>query len=384
MGASGGSAALAGVRVAWSPDCLRHDPESEIWVGVRWPATEVAARLENTISAAVDAGAQLVDVTPADLATALDRLVEVHDPALVAHLRAVHAEWQAAGMPERSGQSRVVPYVFPTEAMLDGLPLRRPVAVHARSGQYCYDTMTLVGPGTWPAAHAAAAAAVRAAALAAQGGPAGGRLTFAALRPPGHHVTRAAYGGSCYLNNAAVAVAELLARGASRVAVVDLDAHHGNGTQQIFYDRPDVSYASVHVDPGAGWFPHYAGFADETGTGAGRGSTLNVPLAPGSDDGPWLAAVDRLVEATAAFGPDALVVSLGVDAEAGDPESPLEVSPAGYHQAGRRLAALAAAGPGSRPGGMPVVAVQEGGYRLETVGPLVVGTLAGLAGTFPP
>jgi acetoin utilization deacetylase AcuC-like enzyme len=197
------------------------------------------------------------------------------------------------------------------------------------------------------------------------------RVVYALCRPPGHHVTRDGYGGSCYLNNAAVAVQGLREAGAERVAVVDLDAHHGNGTQAIFYARGDVFYGSVHVDPGAGWFPHYAGFADETGIDGGKGCTLNVPVAPGSGDGEWLDAVGRMVEAAERFAPDALVVSLGVDAAEADPESPLEVSLGGYRAAGERLSGLAAS--------VPTVAVQEGGYDLDTIGPLVVAALSGLS-----
>src|SRR4029079_13834678 len=120
------------------------------------------------------------------------------------------------------------------------------------------------------------------------------RSAYALVRPPGHHATRRAFGGSCYLNNAAVAAQRLRDNGLSRVAVVDIDAHHGNGTQAIFYDRSDVFYSSLHVDPGAGWFPHYAGFADERGRGEGEGSTYNLPLAPGTGDGAWLAGIDEL------------------------------------------------------------------------------------------
>jgi acetoin utilization deacetylase AcuC-like enzyme len=153
-----------------------------------------------------------------------------------------------------------------------------------------------------------------------------------------------------------------------RVAVVDLDAHHGNGTQSLFYDRSDVLYGSVHVDPAAGWFPHYVGFADETGRGAGASCTRNEPLPPGTGDLEWVGAVERLTTEVARSGASALVVSLGVDAAADDPESPLQVTADGYRDAGRRLAAL----------GLPTVAVQEGGYHLDTLGGLVVATLAGL------
>ena len=180
-------------------------------------------------------------------------------------------------------------------------------------------------------------------------------------------MTRAAYGGSCYLNNAAMAAQALRAAGHERVAVVDVDAHHGNGTAAIFYERADVFYGSLHVDPGAGWFPHVVGFADETGSGEGLGTTLNVPLSPGSGDAVWLASIGEIASAVASYGARALVVSLGVDAAAADPESPLQVSVDGYRRGGEILAGL----------GLPTVHVQEGGYDLGSIGALVSGFLAG-------
>ena len=198
----------------------------------------------------------------------------------------------------------------------------------------------------------------------------GARAAYAAVRPPGHHVGRATYGGSCHLNNAACAAQHLVDRGGARVGIVDIDAHHGNGTQEVFWARGDVWFGSVHVDPGAGWFPHTAGFEDERGAGYGDGANRNLPLAPGSGDGEWLRAVDRLLAEVVAHGVEALVVSLGVDAAAGDPESPLEVSRSGFAQAGRNLA-----GPG-----LPTVFVQEGGYDLDTLGDLVIAVLDGFEG----
>jgi acetoin utilization deacetylase AcuC-like enzyme len=149
--------------------------------------------------------------------------------------------------------------------------------------------MTLIGPGSWEAIRAAADAALTAAGQV----HAGERISYALCRPPGHHAGPDGYGGSCYLTNAALAAQELRRLGASRVAIIDIDAHHGNGTQAIFYGRPDVFYGSVHVDPGAGWFPHYMGFADERGSGSGAGSNRNLPLAPRTGDEEWLAAVER-------------------------------------------------------------------------------------------
>ena len=235
---------------------------------------------------------------------------------------------------------------------------RDPAAVWARPGHFAYDTMTLVGPGTWEAARAAVDCALTAVDLVLAGEP----VAYACTRPPGHHAARGCYGGSCYLNNAAVAAAALVAGLEGPVAVLDIDAHHGNGTQEIFYERPDVLVGSVHVDPGAGWFPHFLGFADETGDGTNR----NLPLPPGTGDEPWLAAVAELAEW--AKGLAGLVVALGVDAAAGDPESPLEVSERAFRSAGALLGGL----------GLPTVVVQEGGYDLQRIGPLVREALLGL------
>jgi acetoin utilization deacetylase AcuC-like enzyme len=350
-----------GVPLVWSDECLRHDPQAEVWVGVRTVGTEVAERAVVIRDAVLAAGGLLVEAQPHDDTV----LLQVHDAALLHHLRTVSDDWVAAGFPVDPGQDRVVPYVFPTEGMLGGVPMRVPTAVHARAGRYCYDTMTLVGPGTWEAARAAVDAALTAVELVTRTGQ---RTAYALCRPPGHHASREWFGGSCYLNNAAVAAQALRGSGHERVAVVDLDAHHGNGTQALFYDRADVFYGSLHVDPGAGWFPHYVGFAEETGTGPGAGATRNEPLAPGTADIAWLDAVERLRDAAADHGSTALVVSLGVDAAADDPESPLQVTADGYHRAGALLARL----------GLPTVAVQEGGYHLSTLGPLVVAALDGL------
>ena len=350
------------VPVVWNEDCLRHDPAGEVWLGVREPGTEVAERALALRDALAAAGAPVVAARPHDDTV----LRAVHDPALLDHLAGIWAAWEEAGYPAEHGRDRVVPYVFPTPAMLAGLPARVPPAPHGRAGAYCYDTMTLIGPGSWEAIRGAADAALTAAELVG----AGTRLAYALCRPPGHHATRSAYGGSCYLNNAAIAAQALRDAGAGRVAIIDIDAHHGNGTQMIFYGRADVYYGSLHVDPGAGWFPHYAGYASERGTGPGEGANRNLPLPPGTGDAGWLAALGLLCAEAAACRPDALVISLGLDAAAADPESPLQVSEAAYREAGRRLAALG-----------PAVLVQEGGYDLATLGGLAVAALSGAAGS---
>ena len=340
--------------VTWSEAHRLHGPERAVWVGVPIDADALPERADPIRAALARAGAEIVAARPHPD----DGLLAVHDPGLVEFLRSASDDWKAGGMPAESGQADVVGYIFPTPGLLGGLEPLVPSALSARTGAWCFDTMTAVTPGTWEAARGAVDASLTAADLVLQGASA----AYACCRPPGHHVTRSAFGGSCYLNNAAIAAQYLSAHGFARVALLDIDAHHGNGAQAIFWERHAVLTASVHVDPAAGWFPHFLGFEAESGA-----ANLNVPLAPGSGDDTWLAGVDRLVDAARAHGSDALVVALGVDAAASDPNSPLAVSKDGYNEAGRRLGGL----------GLPTVLVQEGGYVLETIGPLVRATLEG-------
>ncbi len=347
--------------VVWSPRTLEHDPRREVWVGVATPATEVAERVTVIRDELVRAGCPLLEAAPHD-DVALRR---VHGEGLLDFLRTAAARWAAGPYADLVGQDRVVPYLFPTPAMTAGLPARPATAVHAEAGRHAYDTTTLVGPGTWEAARAAVDCALQASELVLDGAS----LAYALCRPPGHHATPDGFGGSCYLNSAAVAAQRLRDGGARRVGVVDLDAHHGNGTAAVFYARADVLYGSVHVDPAAGWFPHVVGHADETGTGEGGGATRHVVLAEGAGDRAWLRAVADLAGWVVEAGCDALVVSLGVDAAADDPESPLLVTADGYHRAGALLGRT----------GLPAVVVQEGGYHLPTLGGLVRTYLEGHA-----
>jgi acetoin utilization deacetylase AcuC-like enzyme len=346
--------------VVWSERHRLHEPGGEVWVGVRTPGTEIPARAERIREALADAGARFVDA----VAQPDEAALAVHDPALVSYLAGAWAGWEAAGLTVDPGQDRVVPYIVPHPDLLSDRAPAVPVAPSARAGYFAYDTMTLIGPGTWEAARAAIDTAVTAADLVI----AGERGAYACCRPPGHHATRASFGGSCYLNNSAAAAARLREGLGAPVAVIDIDAHHGNGTQAIFYEDPEVLVGSLHVDPGAGWFPHFLGFAGETGAGAGAGANRNLPVAPGSGDAPWLEAIAALAAWAREGGARALVVALGVDAAGGDPESPLEVSADGLRAAGRTLGAL----------GLPTVAIQEGGYDLDAIGGLVYGTLTGL------
>lgn len=351
--------AESAVPVVWSEATFAHRPDREVWIGMPMDGSELPERVTVIEKALRRAGHPFLAPTEhGDKAFA-----SVHSPELVEHLSTAYDQWVGGGFVEH-GQDRVVPYFFPTAAMLGAIEPTTATSIHARAGQFCFDTMTTLGPGSWEAIRSAADCALTATDVVLAGEA---RQVYALCRPPGHHVTANAFGGSCYLNNAALAAQALVAGGHDRVAVIDVDAHHGNGTASIFYERAEVFYGSVHVDPAAGWFPHVVGHAGETGRGDGDGSTLNVPLAPGSGDAPFLDGVRALADAAQQHRATALVVSLGVDAAADDPESPLQVTRDGYGQAGAFLL---------QGLDLPTVLVQEGGYHLPTLGELVAAFLA--------
>jgi acetoin utilization deacetylase AcuC-like enzyme len=346
--------------VVWTDRHRGHRPGGGYWLGVRQEADEQPDRGDALRDGLAAAGHDVVDAP--DLG--LDPILAVHDTDYVEFMSRAYASWVAEGHLVDPGQPDVVPYLFATAPFARRhVAGRRPATIRAELGLYAMDTMTLLSEGTFAAACAAVHAAVHAADLVA----AGSRAAYAAVRPPGHHAGPAFFGGACYFNNAAAAAQRLLTSGCRRVAVVDIDAHQGNGTQEIFWDRADVLYGSVHVDPAAGWFPHLVGYADERGAGAGEGWTVNWPLPPGAGDEPWLAALRLLVDAVDEHESEAMVISLGVDSAAADSAAPLEVSAAGFRAAGSMLAGPA----------VPTVFVQEGGYVVEQLAALVDEVLAG-------
>ena len=345
--------------IVWTDRHRLHVPNGEVWVGVRIPGTEVPERGEVIRDALEEAGGRFIEVNDHGPGPVL----RVHDVSFVEYLETAHARWLASGLPEDPGQDRVVPYVFPLPQLMGGRALRKPVSASALAGLFAMDTTSLIGPGTYEAARAAVDVALTAADCVLDGE----RAAYAACRPPGHHAGTGFYGGSCYLNNAAIAAQWLRDHGVGVVAILDLDAHHGNGTQEIFYGRRDVFYGSIHVDPGHGWFPHFVGFASETGDRAGARFNSNVPLPPGCGPGPWLKALETIIGGAAAIRPEVLVVSLGVDGWSGDPESPLAIDMEAFHRAGELVGAM----------GIPAIFVQEGGYDLDQLGRLIVTVLAG-------
>ncbi len=242
---------------------------------------------------------------------------------------------------------------------------KEPRAIDGKLGYYCLDAATPITKGTWAAASAAADTALTAASRV-QGGE---RAAFALARPPGHHASSDLYGGYCFLNNAAIAAQSLLDGGAARVAILDVDYHHGNGTQSIFYERADVLFVSIHGDP-MDEFPYFLGYADETGEGDGEGFTVNYPLPWGTKASRFLEVLSVSAGKISAFAPDALVVSLGLDTYEEDPISHFRLASDDYLEVGRRIARL----------DLPSVFVLEGGYAVEALGVNAVNVLEGFEG----
>ena len=334
-----------------------HDPEQEIEASAFQPPFEHPHRAE-AIHAALVADDRFAVTEPA--ASSDTAAIEaVHDPGLVRFLATAWSEYQRDVHPAHD----VVPDVFALPGLRDGMaPATEPARVGARLGWWCFETTTPLTAGTYEAARSAVDCA-----LAATDAVLGGeRLAYGLCRPPGHHATTSLYGGYCFFNNAAIAAAHAVAATGGRVAVLDVDYHHGNGTQQIFYGRDDVVFVSLHGDPTRA-YPYHTGYADETGAGRGRGSTCNIPLPAGTDDEAYLASLERALAVVEAVDPALVVVSLGVDTYVGDPMCDLDVTTAGFARVGAAIAAL----------GRPLVAVQEGGYADDALGANVRAVLSG-------
>jgi acetoin utilization deacetylase AcuC-like enzyme len=336
-----------------------HDPEQEIESSALQAPFEHPGRAD-AIRAALAADRRFTISEPP--ATGTDVIEAVHDPGLVRFLATAWDEYQREIGPTHD----VVPDVFAMPGLREGMgaPVE-PAPVAARLGWWCFETTTPLTSGTYTAARSAVDSGLAATDAVLGGAP----LAYGLCRPPGHHAATSLYGGYCFFNNAAIAAVHAVDRSHGRVAVLDVDYHHGNGTQQIFYERDDVAFVSLHGDP-ARAYPYLTGHADETGAGRGRGSTTNIPLAAGTGDDAYLAALERAVDALDAFAPELVVVSLGVDAFVGDPMGDLAVTTEGFGRMGRAVAAL----------GRPLVVVQEGGYADDALGANVTAWLRGAAG----
>ena len=277
-----------------------------------------------------------------------DLLARIHTPRYLSFLESAWDQWLA--LDPANAASQPFPSVWPIRTLRADL---EPINFIARLGLYSMDNGTPLSAGTWGAAKAGADAAASAAAVAASGE----RSAFCATRPPGHHAGPDFMGGYCFLNNAAVAAQAFREKGCARVAILDVDYHHGNGTQTLFYDRADVFFVSIHGDPRME-YPFYLGHADETGVGPGRGFNLNLPLPAGTTSAEWFAALDAACARIERFRADALVVSLGLDTFAGDPLSKFTLQAGDYSKLGARIRRLS----------LPAVFILEGGYAAAELG----------------
>lgn len=347
------------MRVVYTPRHQLHDPSFEVTGGQRVPAYEVVGRGTAILTALEHDGGFSIE-EPRDYG--LDPIRKVHDEGLIRYLEVAWSDWRTRG----TGTPAIMPDAFLHPGVRAGMgPAPMPDSPCGQAGFWCFDTATPIVPGTYQATRAACDAALTAA-DAVLGGEA---VVYALTRPPGHHSAESVFGGYCYLNQAAVAVQWLAERSGERVAILDLDYHHGNGTQQIFYERSDILYASIHADPMRA-FPYFAGHANETGAGAGTGATFNQPLPAGTTDGDYLAAVDRALARIDDFGAPITVVSLGFDTYGQDPIGDFALTTPVYHEVGRRVGAH----------GRRLLVIQEGGYDVENLGRNAREWLRGSAG----
>ncbi len=342
---------MSTIPIYFDPRQLAHQPLQELHNG-GWAAyAEKSSRAEMIL-------AELGEPRAVD-DHGLEPILHVHDPAYVEFLRTAHGEWRAAG---REGDA--IGYTWPVVRRRE-VTLQR---IDARLGRYSFDAATPIAAETWPAAYWSAQTALSAlAAITDQQA----RTAFALCRPPGHHSGNDYCGGYCYLNNAAIA-AERARRSGYRVAVLDIDYHHGNGTQDIFYEDGELLFVSLHADPATD-YPFYWGHADERGEGAGEGKTLNLPLPRGTEAAEYIAALDQGLEAIRGHGAELIVLSFGADTFEADPISHFKLRREDYPVIAACIAALE----------LPVLVVMEGGYAVEELGHNVAAFLSGFALAMP-
>ncbi len=345
-----------------NPHHTRHAGQKEMFRGRLVDCHEVPARLDFVMAELQRRPLGAIEMPTIDDAALGATLRRVHSARYLDFLQGAWDEWVA--LDPANAERDALPSVWP-------LPNRHgfrtdvlPENFAARLGAFAFDSGCPLTAGTWVAARAGAACAL----AAAQAVAGGERSAFALTRPPGHHAGPDYFGGYCFLNNAAVAAQALRDAGKQRVAVIDVDYHHGNGTQTIFYERADVFTISIHGDPRTE-YPFFLGHADERGAGVGEGFNLNLPLARGTGFAAWRRALDTALQVVDKFGADALVVPMGLDTFVGDPISGFTLQSADYTAIG---AALASAG-------LPTVFTFEGGYAVDAVGVNAVNLLEGFA-----
>jgi len=331
-----------------------HQGRQEMFRGQMVPCFELAARADHVLSELN--GRKLGPILAPDPFD--DAVLErVHDARYLRFLQNAWSDWVA--LDAANVDRDALPSVWPNHGLRKDI---EPQNFAARMGMYAFDTGSPLTSGTWIAAREGAMCAMSAARIVANGE----RAAFALSRPPGHHAGADFFGGYCFLNNAALAAQWLRDEGLARVAILDVDYHHGNGTQAIFYERPDVLVTSIHGDPRTE-YPFFLGHADETGSGAGAGTNVNIPLARGTGFTVWREALQLALRRVADFRPQALVVSLGLDTFEGDPISGFQLQGKDYFAVGGDIARA----------GLPTVFIFEGGYAVAELGVNAVNVLEG-------
>lgn len=343
------------MKLIYSDEHREHAGAKEMRYDQMIPMCESPERMDMILVALAEAGfTDIVAPAPHDL----EVTHQVHDPAFVSFLERCYPLWEAEFGPGGFATA----YTFGMRGMSQ-VPNQ---SVHSMLSCYTFDVCVPFIKGTWKAIRSAKDAALTGVDLMHQGE----RAVFSLCRPPGHHASRDMAGGYCYLNNAAIAAQAYLNKGAKRVAILDIDYHHGNGTQAIFYDRADVFFASLHCRPEEE-YPFLMGYAAEVGKGAGKGYNLNLPMPRGTDFQVWGLALETALERIHNYAPDMLVVSLGVDSFIGDPVGGFELQSPDYITIGQAIAKAS----------LPTHFVMEGGYAMEALGTNVANVVSGFTGT---
>ena len=333
----------------YSEDHRKRDAKTELCGGILVEPFERPSRMDYVLARLKETELGKI-IAPEDYG--LEPLLQIHDKDYVAFLETCWEEWTAAGM-----QGEAIAASWPARRMAQ----KCPVDIDGKLGYYALAAETSITEGTWEAARASANVAIESAHRLLDE-----NAIFSLCRPPGHHAALDMYGGYCFFNNAALAAQALLNNGLNKVAILDVDFHHGNGTQDIFYNRDDVLFVSLHGRP-EDEFPHFLGYADETGEGKGKGYNLNLPMPKGTTFEAWRNALHQAMERISDYSPQALVVSLGTDTFEEDPISSFKLKSGDFYTYGKDLAQL----------NLPTQFIMEGGYAIDAIGLNAVNVLQG-------
>ena len=341
--------------IIYSEDHRKRASKTELYGGELLPPFECPERMDFILEAIEKTSLGTIH-SPKDFGR--EPITAIHDEGFVTFIETCWQEWVAAGF-----KGEAIASVWPSRSMPSP---RIPSFIDGKMGYYTLASETSISAGTAEAAYTSAQVALTAADAIMKGQA---QMMFALCRPPGHHASKDQFGGYCFYNNAAIAAQHMRDQGAAKVAILDVDFHHGNGTQAIFYDRDDVLFLSLHGDP-AEAFPYFLGYAEETGLGAGEGYNVNYPMPPKTPYSKWSEALDDALGRIRAFGADSLIVSFGADTFENDPISFFKLTSADFIDMGRRIATL----------NLPTLTVMEGGYAVSEVGTNTVNLLLGMEG----